>query len=178
MPVNAVTQIKQTLKRVKKPEIRERLLMVKTSHEKSLRDAADEFGVTHGKIDFWKKRYHQFGLRGLKTKQRPGRPPKINDQQAATIKQTVSKKNMRQGWRTTHVRELIRQETGVKYTKRHTIRILQKWGMARVTPRPRYAHSDEKDRKKFLKKTRLTWRVLTPKSGGAAAKTKTSSSTT
>ena len=158
MPVNAVTQIKQTLKRVKKPEIRERLLMVKTSHEKSLRDAADEFGVTHGKIDFWKKRYHQFGLRGLKTKQRPGRPPKINDQQAATIKQTVSKKNMRQGWRTTHVRELIHQETGVKYTKRHTIRILQKWGLARVTPRPRYAHSKESERKKFLKKTRPTWR--------------------
>lgn len=165
MPVNAVNRIKQNLKRVKEPKIRERLLMVKTAHEKSLRDAAEEFGVTHGKIDFWKKRYQQHGLRGLKTKQRPGRPPKITDEQATNIRQTVSKKNMRQGWRTTHVRELIRQETGVQYTKRHTIRILQKWGLSRVTPRPRYAHSDEKERKKFLKKTRPTWHALTRKSG-------------
>jgi len=176
--MNAVTQIKQTLKRVKNPKIRERLLMIKTAHEKSLRDAADDFGVTHGKIDFWKKRYQHYGLRGLQTKTRSGRPPKINDEQATSIKQTVSKKNMRQGWRTTHVRELIHQETGVKYTKRHTIRILQKWGLARVTPRPRYAHSDEKERKKFLKKTRPTWRVLTKPSGGSSSKTKASSSTT
>ncbi len=167
MSVNVVAKLKQTLKRVKDPEIRERLLMVKSAYQKPLRQAAEDFGVTHGKIDYWKKHYQQQGLRGLKTKQRSGRPPKITEEQAQTIKQTVSKKNMRQGWRTTHVRELIHKETGVQYTKRHTIRILQKWGLSRVTPRPRYAHSKESERKKFLKKTRPTWHVLTKKSGAS-----------
>ncbi|MEK7251598.1 MAG: winged helix-turn-helix domain-containing protein, partial [Bacteroidota bacterium] len=140
-------------------------LMVKAAFEKPLRDAAEDFGCTHGKIDFWKKRFEQQGVRGLKTKRRPGRPPKITEEQSIVLKQTVSKNDVRQGWRTARVRELIRRETGVTYTKRHTIRILQKWGLARVTPRPRYAHSNEEDRKAFFKKTRPTWRDLTKQSG-------------
>lgn len=167
MLLNTVVKVKRNLKTVKDPVIRERLLMVKVACEKPLREAAEYFGCTHGKIDFWKKRFEQQGLRGLKTKRRPGRPPKITEEQALSLKQTVEKHDIRQGWRTVRVRELIRKETGVKYTKRHTIRILQKWGLARVTPRPRYAHSKESDRKAFLKKTRPTWRVLTKQSGAS-----------
>lgn len=158
--MNAVTQVKQSLRRIKDPVIRERLLMVKSACEKPLREAAKDFGCTHGKIDFWKKRFEEFGVRGLQTKLRPGRPPKITEAESIVLRRTVTKKDVRQGWRTRHVCELIHRETGVKYTQRHTIRILQKWGMARVTPRPRYAHSREKDRKAFLKKTRPTWHAL------------------
>ena len=160
MTMKTVAKVKRCLKTTKNPALRERLLMVKAACEKPLRDAAKDFACTHGKIDFWKKRFETFGIRGLKTKQRPGRPPKITEEQAAAVKHTVEKKNIRRGWRTKHVRELIHEETGVKYTERHTIRILQKWGMARVTPRPRYAYSKEKDRKAFLKKTRPTWHAL------------------
>lgn len=165
MSLKTVTKVKRNLKNVKNPIIRERLLMVKAACEKPLREAAKDFGCVHGKIDFWKKRFEQHGLRGLKTKRRQGRPPKITEEQARAVKGKVTKKDMRHGWRTTRVRELIRKETGVTYTKRHTIRILQKWGLARVTPRPRYAHSKEEDRKTFLKKTRPTWRVSTKQSG-------------
>lgn len=162
-----MAKIKRSLKEVKEPRIRERLLMVKAACENPLRQAAEEFGCTHGKIDFWKKRYETSGVRGLYTKRKPGRPPKITDEQAVAVRQTVRKKNVHQGWRTKHVRELIYRETGVEYTERHTIRILQKWGLARLTPRPRYAHSKESERRAFLKKTRPTWRVLTKSSGGS-----------
>ncbi len=158
--MSTVTQVKQNLRRVKDPAIRERLLMVKSACEKPLREAAKDFGCTHGKIDFWKKRFEEFGVRGLRTKQRPGRPTKITEEESIAIRHEVSKKNVLRGWRTKHVCALIHKETGVKYTQRHTIRILQKWGMARVTPRPRYAHSREEDRKAFLKKTRPTWHAL------------------
>lgn len=174
--MNSVAQIKQSIKRVKEPVLRERLLMVKSSYEKPLREVADNFGCTHGKVDFWKKRYQQFGLRGLKTKQRPGRPSKITDSQAIHIKQTITKKNLRQGWQTKTIRELIKREAGVTYTRRHTIRILQKWGLERIRPRPRYTYSKEHDRKEFLKKTRPTWHVLT-KNGELSSKTKASSFT-
>ena len=137
--------------------MRERLLMVQAACELPLREAAGRFGCTHGKVDFWKKRFEEQGVRGLQTKTRPGRPRKISKEEELTIKQTVEKKNMVRGWRTVHVRELIEKTSQVEYSKRHTIRILQRWGLARITPRMRYAHSKEKERKEFLKKTRPTW---------------------
>lgn len=147
------------MKTVDNPVVRERLLMVQAALEKPLRQAAEEFGCTHGKVDFWKKRFEEFGVRGLYTKARPGRPRKISEEEERVIKKTVSKKNLTNGWRTVHVRELIIKKTDVEYSTRHTIRILQRWGLARITPRMRYAHSEEKERAAFLKKTRPTWHV-------------------
>lgn len=155
--MDSVAKVRRSLKRVKDPVIRERLLMVKAGCEKPLRKAAEDFGCTHGKIDFWVKRFEKLGLRGLQTKKRQGRPRKISEEQESVLKQTVQKKSARQGWRTKHVRELIAREAGVKYSERHTIRVLQRWGMARLAPRPRYAYSKERDRRAFLKKTRPTW---------------------
>lgn len=149
--------MKHCLKTVDNPVIRERLLMVQAALEKPLRKAAEEFGCTHGKVDFWKKRFEEQGVHGLQTKSKPGRPKKISEEEETIIKQTVKKKNMTRGWRTIHVRELIAKTTDVEYSVRHTIRILQRWGLARITPRMRYAHSKESARKEFLKKTRPTW---------------------
>jgi len=167
MLVNTAAKAKRALQSAKDPTIRERLLMIKAGCDKPLRQAAADFGCTHGKIDFWIKRFEKDGLHGLKTKRRPCRPPKITEEQSASLKHAVTKKNVRQGWRTKHVRELIRKETGVKYTQRHTIRILQKWGLTRVTPRPRYAHSQERLRREFLKKTRPTWHASTKQNGAS-----------
>jgi transposase len=151
--------IRQTLKRVTDPTIRERLLMVQDAHDMPLRDAARRHGCTHGKIDFWKRRYEAQGLRGLSTMPRPGRPPKISPEQAMKLRRAVRKHNARKGWRTTHVRTLIKEETGVTYTRQHTVRILHKWNLAQLTPRPRSAYSREEDRASFIKKTRGIWRV-------------------
>ena len=153
------TIIRQTLRRVKNLQIRERLLMVQDACEMPLREAAMRHGCTHGKIDFWKKRYGALGMRGLTTKERPGRPPKITHEQATKLRRTVRKHNVRQGWQTTHVRTLIKEETGVSYTRQHTIRILHQWGLAKLKTRPRFAFSKEEDRRAFIKKTRATWRV-------------------
>lgn len=157
MCMSKISRIKSSLKRVKDPVLRERLLMVQATCELPLRDAAAKFGCTHGKIDFWKHRYEEKGIRGLYTKKRSGRPPKINREQSMHLHRMVRKHNVKSGWRTQGVRELIVKETGVKYSFRHTIRIVQSWGMAKVKPRPRYAFSKQEDREAFLKKTRRTW---------------------
>jgi len=151
--------IRQTLKRVTDPTTRERLLMVQDACEMPLRDAAKRHGCTHGKIDFWKKRYEAHGLRGLTTKERPGRPPKISPFQALKVRRAVRKHNVKKGWRTKHVRTLIKEETGVTYTRQHTVRILHKWNLAQITPRPRAVYSKEGDRVSFIKKTRGIWHV-------------------
>lgn len=156
--------IRAAIKRVKEPAIKERLLMVQAAQRQPLREVAKTFRCAHGKVDYWKKRYEKFGLKGLGTKPRSGRPPKITLQQSAEVRRIVKKHNMMQGWRTQNVRSLIVEKAGVKYSFRHTIRIIQSWGLSKIKPRPRYAFSKEDDRDEFLKKTRGTWHV-SPKSG-------------
>ena len=56
--MSSMTQrINATLQRITDPVIRERLLLVKSSFKKSLRDVACDFGYTHGKVAYWKNRY-------------------------------------------------------------------------------------------------------------------------
>jgi len=128
-------------------------------YNEPLRNVAKTFGYTHGKVDYWKKRYEKQGVRGLYTKPRSGRPPKINPEQGVEIKRIVRKHNIKQGWRTQQVRQLIVEKTGVRYSFRHSIRIVQSWGLAKIKPRPRYAFSKKEDRDEFIKKTRTTWHV-------------------
>ena len=155
--MNKHTKIKSDVKRIKDTIIKERLLMVQASYNEPLRNVAKTFGYTHGKVDYWKKRYEKQGVRGLYTKPRSGRPPKINPEQSFEIKRIVRKHNIKQGWRTQQVRQLIVEKTGVKYSFRHSIRIVQSWGLSKIKPRPRYAFSKQENRDEFIKKTRAAW---------------------
>jgi len=150
--VSKLANVRSSLKSVRDPVIRERLLMIQAAYESPLRDAAGKFGCAHGKIDFWKKRYEAYGIRGLRTKPRSGRPPKITLKQSAKLRRVVRRHDAKKGWKTRGIKELIYEETGVRYSFRHTIRIAQSWGVAKIKPRPRYAFSRQEDRDAFLKK--------------------------
>lgn len=149
---NIISQINVSLKRIKDPVIRERLLLVRAAQKQPLREVGKIFSCTHGKVDYWKKRFENLGLRGLQTKSRSGRPKKISQEQEKKVKRKVRKHNPVQGWQTKHVKELIKEETGVKYTERHTLRIAQSWGLSQITPRPRNIRSKREDREAFVKK--------------------------
>lgn len=156
---NITSEINAALSRIKEPVIQNRLMMVRDAHRQPLRDVAASYGCTHGKVDYWKKRFDQFGVRGLYTKKQPGRPRKITPQQEKKLRRTVRRHNVKQGWRTKQVRQLINEEAGVKYSIRQTIRITQSWGLGKIKPRPRYAFSKQEDRDHFIKKTKNTWHV-------------------
>lgn len=151
--VSMLSKIKASLKRVKDPVIRERLLMVQSSLKKPLRDVALEFGVTHGKVAYWKNRYKKDGLRGLYTKERSGRPSKLSREVQAKIRRTVRRHDMKKGWTTKHIKTCIKKESGVLYSDRHVLRISQSWGLSQIKPRTRAAYSKQEDRDAFLKKT-------------------------
>lgn len=151
--MSKLDKIKSSLKRITDPVIRERLLMVQATYKESLREVAKTFGCTHGKVDYWRKRYGKMGLKGLKTKPRSGRPSLITKKQAKEIRTIVRKHNIKRGWRTTHIRGAIYENAGVKYSVRQIIRISQSWGLSKIKPRPRYAFSKEEERADFLKKT-------------------------
>lgn len=76
--LSVLSNVKHCLKTVENPVVRERLLMVQATCEMPLREAAGKFGCTHGKVDFWKKRFRDFGVHGLRTKPKAGRPRKIS----------------------------------------------------------------------------------------------------
>lgn len=155
--MNSVSAIRASIRRVKDPVVRERLLMVHAAQREPLRDVARTFRCVHGKVDYWKKRYERYGLKGLQTKSKSGRHKKITPEQEQKLRRIVRKHNIKKGWQTKHVRQLIHENAGVKYSFRQTIRIIQSWGLSKIKPRPRYAFSKQEDRNSFIKKTRTSW---------------------
>lgn len=151
--MSQISRIRELLKRVGDSVIRERLLMIQESYGDSFRFVGKTYGCSDGKVRYWRRRFEAGGRRGLQTKQYPGRPPKISKESSLKIKHIVRRHNVKQGWTTKRIRELIYAETGVQYSERQVIRITQSWGLSKIKPRPRYAYSKQEDREAFLKKT-------------------------
>lgn len=158
--MSIMSKINASLKTVKDPVIRERLLMVRESHKRPLREVANIFGYVHGKVAYWKNRYKREGLRGLKTKPRSGAPRKMTPEQEKKLRRKIRKHNPKNGWRTTHVRSIIKEQTGITYSSRHTLRIAQSWGLAQIKPRPRYGYSKKDDREGFIKKQKILSKAI------------------
>ena len=156
---NITSNINATLKRIKEPAIQNRLMMVRDAYRRPLRGVAASYGCTHGKVDYWKKRYEHLGVRGLYTNKQPGRPKKINPEQEKRLRRVVRKHNITRGWQTKQIRQLINEDVGVKYSFRQAIRITQSWGLGKIKPRSRYAFSKQEDRDDFIKKTKNFWYV-------------------
>jgi transposase len=147
-----LSKIAKSLKTVKDPIIRERLLMVKHAYESdSLRTAAEHVGKSHVTVKYWKDRYEQHGLKGLKPIPKSGRPRKLDPEQEIRLKRVVTRKGNKNGWQVKELREYIKEQADVTYTLRHTTRIMQQWGLSHITPRAQYAHTDIAANQAFLK---------------------------
>ena len=151
--IHQLSKINWALEKVKDSEIRERLMLLKQYYRsKSLRKTAQEYGCSHGKIQYWKDRYEAEGLRGLSTQEKSGRPSDVDPRALERIRQTVEKKSLKENWQVAHVRDYIKKKSGKQYTIRHTTRIIQSWGLSMITPRPQYMHAASKrEQHAFLK---------------------------
>ena len=91
-------------------------------------------------------------MRGLKTQKKPGRPSDVDENKLERIKKTVEHKCAQEQWDVGQVREFIQEKSGKCYTLRHTTRIIQRWGLAMITPRPQYMHAASQAKQRaFLK---------------------------
>lgn len=151
--MSQLSKIRSSLKCVKDSVVRERLLMVCMSYEMSFRSVGERFGCSEGRVRFWRRRYEWEGLQGLRTRPRSGRPPKMSGEASLKVRESVSKHDVKRGWRTKRIRQVIYEETGVLYSERQVIRIAQSWGLAQITPRPRSAYARKEEREAFVKKT-------------------------
>ena len=150
--------LKKSYKKEKDAKIRERILMIiYTAKKETLRDVAERLHCDHKLVFYWKKRYVNEGLKGLKTKQKSGKPRKVSRRQELNLMKIIAKKNPEKSWTTKRVLKLIEEKTGVNYSQRQTTRILNRWNFGLTSGRPIYwQKASEEEIIKFGKKNLLS----------------------
>ena len=98
----------------------------------------------------WLKRYSKEGIKGLKNRQKSGRPSELSEEITCQIKEELKESSY--GWTTKQVEELIIKKSGVKYHYVHICRILRKWGFKQKVPRKVHVNTASKEEKDDFKK--------------------------
>jgi transposase len=149
--------LKITYKKESDAKIRERILMnIYVLQGENVREIAERLNCTHPLVIFWKHRYEKEGLEGLKTRQKSGKPMLLSRRQEAKIKNKISENDPANPWTTKRVCELIKKESGIKYSPRNVRRMLHKWRFALLVPRPTFWQRASGDEiRRFWKKNPL-----------------------
>lgn len=141
----------------KDPDVRERILIIiGLKRGESSYEVGGRFGCPHSKVLYWKYRFEESGIEGLRTRPRPGKPKKLSVKTENQIKKKLGENP--HGWKTRSVMELLYKGAGASYSERHVRRLLHKWGFERITPRPKHILADEKEQTEFLKKRGFYWK--------------------
>jgi transposase len=90
-------------------------------------------------VQLWRKIVREHGIDALAPKPRPGRTPKLNAKQLAKLKRLLKKGATKFGyanaiWTSRRVRQLIKDQFDVSYSKAQTCRILRKVGYSPKKP--------------------------------------------
>ena len=120
---------------------------------------AEALDVTRTSVRRWIRLYEAEGLGGLKTKPRPGRPAKVDDQYRRLLVQVVETPPRRLGysfnrWTLAHLGLYMDKQTAITVCPSHLRRILKDLGY--VYKRPRHDLSHKRDPETYrLKKAEL-----------------------
>lgn len=146
--------------------IRDRLQMLLHLREGYVqRDISRILHVSVGKVPYWKKRFEEDGLDGLKDKKGRGRKSRLKKNQLLSITKAIDKglhmeDGYTRGYKTKDVSSLIREKYGVGYTLRHCRRLLRALRYRLKVPRPRHKRRNQQDVSAFkreLKKNEKYW---------------------
>jgi len=136
-------ELKAAYGREKDLKVKERMKMAWGVLEGlSTYEVAERLRCPQPNVVYWKKRFLEEGLEGLKDRPRSGRPPKVASWKLGRVKTLIEKK---QCWTATEVTRLIYEKTGVQYSLMHVTRLLHSWGLSKQRPRRKHinAASDE-----------------------------------
>jgi len=139
----SLEELKAAYGREKGLKVKERMKMALGVLEGlSTYEVAERLRCPQPNVVYWKKRFEEEGLEGLKDRPRSGRPPKVTRWKLQRIKTLVEKK---QCWTATEVMKLIYEKTDVQYSLMHVTRLLHSWGLSKQRPRRKHinAASDE-----------------------------------
>lgn len=123
--------------------------------------AAEELHAQSSWAVTWVRRFEEEGIEGLRTRERSGRPPKVEQRLMARIGREVV--TSESGWTVKEVRKLVQEKAGVTYSERHVLRLIHRWGARAVVPEKRLAHKAPFEERVAFKKGR-------PRSSGTSLK--------
>lgn len=135
-------------------EVRLRMLLIlKVKFDgEGQNQAARELHAQSSWAVVWVRRFEEEGLEGLRTRERSGRPPRVEQRVMTKIESEVVTNES--GWTVKEVREFVRKEAGVTYSERHILRLLHRWGARAVVPEKRLAHKAHLEERLAFKKGR------------------------
>jgi len=139
-------------------KVKERILIISLLAEgRSTYEAAGILHCPQSKVAYWKKRYEEEGLDGLKTRKQLGRPPKVAREKMKEVREVVE---AGEWWTAKTVREMIHGEAGVLYTVRHVQRLLHTWGFSLIRPGKRHINKASREEVESFKKRpmKLSWK--------------------
>ncbi len=129
------------------------LLVLKVKYDgMGQNQAARELHAQSSWAVVWVSRFEEEGIDGLRTRERSGRPPKVEQRVMGEIGREVTTNE--NGWTVREVRELVREETGVTYSERHILRLIHRWGARAVVPEKRMVHKAPLEARLAFKKGR------------------------
>lgn len=144
--------LEQAYKQEKDADVSKRMLLV-------LRTKYDGIPASHVARELhrhkswttmWLRRFEKEGIEGLKTKERSGRPMKLDHRNFVSVKRKVLKNEC--GWTVREVREMIHDEADVSYSERHIYRLMAKWGVRAIVPDKRLLHKASLEERIAFKK--------------------------
>ncbi len=158
-------------------EFRRRRAMALLDEGRSLNEVARLLGCAPSSVMRWRDRRRRGGIKALKVRVSPGRPPKLTTAQRRQVVRLLLRGAMAHGyttevWTTGRIAEVIEEHFGVTYHRDHVGRLLHGLGWSSQTPERRAVERDEKAIKHWKKKR---WPRLKKKLQGWAP---TSSSST
>jgi transposase len=154
--MSQVTVTREALERACREEhdadVRLRMLLIlKVKYDGiSQNQAARELHAQSSWAVTWVRRFEEEGIEGMRTRERSGRPPKVEQRTLARIGREVTTNES--GWTVKEVRQLVQEEAGVTYSERHVLRLIHRWGARSVVPEKRMAHKASLEERLAFKK--------------------------
>ena len=114
-------------------------------------DIAEALGVSEGAVSQWMKKAREEGKEALKTSPRPGRPPKLSEEERTERLPSLLEKGPEhfgfrgEVWMRKRVRKVIKEKFKVEYDVSQVGRILDQIGWSRQKPHHRSDKRDEKE---------------------------------
>jgi len=111
-------------------------------------------GLSRQSVVTWIQKGNAEGLRSFVDKQRPGRPPRLDEQTAQKLKEALTQSPQKYGlsrfrWDSIVVVEFLRKNLGVSLKPRHARNWLYKLGFVLRQPRHCYIQATQKGVRKF-----------------------------
>ena len=146
------TKLDRVYRNERDARVRERMLLIIriSSDKQHIESVAGELHRARSWAYKWCKRYRDEGLKGLRDRQRSGKPPAMPKEKMDRIKQELSDSNT--GWDFRQVMDLIQKRTGVRYHEVHIRRLLHKWGFKSKVPQKRFVRTASLKEKRGFKK--------------------------